>query len=329
MAAATGWYRDPVSCLHTTLAALAAHAGEDPLAVVGLAWRFTYLPGDVRPEEYYWPCRSPDLAAEVLPHHEVRSRWRVADPGDPLADLEATLAAGRLPIVAVDNFHLPFRPAYHDVHAAHLIVVHSVDREQATVRVSDVMPPAYAGPLPVADLLRSWCAGAPADEQDVFFAGGPAENDARWLDVELDTPFPALDRARLAQACRANLADFHARDRHTGLTGLRLYLEDLVERAAGGDGEALTEAYTFGWAPQAQAALHGELLRTLGARWDDPGLAEAGRRVEQVAHRWTPLRVTAAHSHAEPRRHATELARHAHELRTAYARAVAAVGESV
>jgi len=105
--------------------------------------------------------------------------------------------------------------------------------------------------------------------------------------------------------------------------------EHLVGQARDGDATALTEAYTFGWGPQAQAALHGELLRTLGARWDDPALAEAGRRVEQVAHRWTPLRVTAAHGHAEPRRHAADLARHARELHTAYARAVAAVEESM
>ena len=206
-----------------------------------------------------------------------------------------------------------------------------VDRERATVRVSDVMPPDYAGPLPVEDLLRSWCSGISDDEQDVFFAGdrGDGDGGARWLDVELRPPFPPLDRARLTQACRTNIADFHAGHEHTGLAGLRHYTEHLVGQARDGDATALTEAYTFGWGPQAQAALHGELLRTLGARWDDPALAEAGRRVEQVAHRWTPLRVTAAHGHAEPRRHAADLARHARELHTAYARAVAAVEESM
>ncbi|CCH32939.1 BtrH N-terminal domain-containing protein [Actinosynnema sp. NPDC047251] len=316
------WYRDPVSCVHATLAEVVRHAGAEPLEVLGLGWEFRHLPGDVRPEEYYWPCRVPgDLAGSVLPHHRVRSVWRTAPEPDPLTALTGPLAVGRLPVLAVDNYHLPFRPAYHDVHAAHLILVRDLDLDRGVALVSDAMPPAHRGELPVADLLRAWRSTMPPDEQDVFFSGRGGQ--ARWLEVIVEAVPPPLTPEALRSALRANVDGFQSQGpERTGLAGFGEFLAEVVDRSAAGEAAAPAEVYTFGWSMQAQSAVHGELLRTCGMRWAEPELAEAGRRVEQVAHHWTALRVTGAHGRTDPVAAAPGLHRHGERLRRSYEQAV-------
>jgi hypothetical protein len=326
------WYRDPVSCLQSTLATLLIDAGAEPLSALGLAWEFRYIPGDVRPEEFYWAARHPgDLARSVLPYHDVRSQWQPLSADDPVAEIEAALARGRLPVIAVDNYYLPFRPAYHDLHCAHLIVVSDVDRRGGAVQVSDAMPPAYQGPLSIADLRLSAGSDTPADLQDRFFSGG--RTGGRWLDVQLAPPYPDLTPERLADVLAQNLRGFAGTGsaasspagHWTGTGGLEKF-GDLLATAAAADDRALAgEIYTYGWGPQAQAALHGELLRRCGAAWGRPGLAEAGRRVEQVAHRWSGVRVSAAHSSYGSPAARSSLARHVRVLAGAYQEALAAL----
>ncbi|HST66657.1 MAG TPA: BtrH N-terminal domain-containing protein, partial [Mycobacteriales bacterium] len=166
------WYRDLVSCLQATVATVLLRDGHDPLEVLGAAWEFRWIPGDVRSEEFYYPCRyAGDLGRSLAPRHPVRSAWRrPADPADPLAEIRAAVAADRLLVAAVDNFHLPFRPAFGDVHAAHLVVLSGLDERRGLVYLSDAMPPAFAGPIPVPDFLAAWSSANPADEQDDFFS---------------------------------------------------------------------------------------------------------------------------------------------------------------
>ena len=145
------WYRDLVSCLQATFGSVLARAGADPLSVLGAGWRFLHRPGDVRSEEFYYPCPASksgeiDLGSALAPHHELHSRWwQPADENDVWREVRETLADDRLVIAAVDNFHLPFRPAYGDVHAAHLVVVYGLDETRGVVYVSDAMPPAFRG----------------------------------------------------------------------------------------------------------------------------------------------------------------------------------------
>lgn len=322
------WCRDLVSCLQATLGSVLLQHGHDPLTVLGAGWEFLHLPGDVTGEEFYYPCRVPgDLAQSLAPHHPVRSRWDAAGSEDPLGALAAEVAAGWLPIAAVDNFHLPFRPAFHDVHAAHLVVVYGVDRGRGLVHVSDAMPPAFSGPIRVEDFLAAWGSANPADEQDVFFSDTRIAH--RHLGVEVGEPFPALDAEWLRTALRANLDGFAADpgtgDRYAGLAGLERYVAALAAAAAAGEPVPLQEAYTFGWGMQALCALHGELLGRQGLRWSVPALSEAGRQVGAVASAWTGLRVTAAHGWPAPRECAADLARHGRRLSARYEIALAAV----
>lgn len=325
------WYRDPISCLHATFGTVLIRAGADPLAVLGAGWRFLHLPGDVRSEEFYYPCppteSGADLGAALAPHHDLHSHWwRPVDSDDVWREVRAILAEDRLVIAAVDNFHLPFRPAYGDVHAAHLVIVYGLDEVRGLVYVSDAMPPAFRGAVPIEEFLRSWGSANPVDVQDAFFSDCPI--DRRCLDVRLDSQPAPLTPELLRGVLHANVDGFTTKtSARTGLAGFDEFAAELIERCHAGDASALSELYAFGWGMQAQAALHGELLRRCGREWGDPALAGAGRAVESVAHTWTGLRITGAHGLGDPRSVASDIAHHASVLRAKYTSAVGAVAE--
>ncbi|MFE2581861.1 BtrH N-terminal domain-containing protein [Streptomyces sp. NPDC059378] len=325
------WYRDLVSCLQSTFGSVLLREGADPLAVLGAGWRFLHLPGDVRSEEFYYPCPADasggtDLGAALAPHHELHARWwQPADENDVWREVREALADDRLVIAAVDNYHLPFRPAYGDVHAAHLVVIHGLDETRGVVHVSDAMPPAFRGAVPIEKFLLSWGSANPTDVQDAFFSDSRIGR--RCLDVRLDAPAAPLTPELLGGYLRIDVDGFTTTGpARTGLAGYDAFAAELLERCRAGDADALRELYPFGWAMQAQASLHGELLRRCGREWDDPALAGAGRAVEAVAHAWTGLRFTGAHGLEDPGAAASDIAHHATTLRGAYVRAVAAVG---
>ncbi len=327
------WYADPVSCLQACLATVLLHAGADPLRTLGLRWEFFCQPGRVRREEFYFPCRyEGDLAKSIAPFSAVSSRWWCPpDPSDPLAALVGPLTDDLPVIAAVDNYYLPFRPAYHDVHAAHLIVISGIDTERGEVSVLDSTPPTFCGAIPAADFLRAWGSANPADVQDAFFSSSEIRN--RCLTVSVTGEVAPLDRGGLAAAVRANLADLRADsadnpDHGTwaGLPGARRYLADLADSGQAGDIEVLADAYAFGWAMQAQAYLHSELLRELGVNWRLPALREAARAVAEVAHAWTGVRMTAAHGRSD-RPVAGTLGRHCDRLLHSYERAAGVLDE--
>ncbi len=330
------WYRDPVSCLQATLATVLLKHGADPVWMLGRGFEFLYKPGDVRPEEFYYPCRYPGdpLRSLAAPHHAMSSAWHnhpEAEPDDlaALTELADEVAARRFPIAAVDNFYLPFRPAYHDVHAAHLLVVCGVDVARDRVYVSDAMPPAFKGPIAISDFLRSWSSVNPQDSRDVFFSS--ASIGRRRLDTFIDEPVPPLGPDQLSQALHANLARLHAEDDPAGwggLAGLDRYLDHLIGRARTGERSALAELYPLGWGLQAQAYLHAELLRSSGVCWDIPELREAARTVFSVSCAWTGLRMTGAHRQAEPVAAVPDLSRHADRLRRAYSVAAEAIAHA-
>lgn len=330
------WYRDLVSCLQSTFATVLAHAGHDPLEVLGAHWEFRYKPGNVRTEEFYYPCAvAGDLAASLAPHHPVSSSWHqpegagLDDPIAAMAQICAALDADSLVIAAVDNYYLPFRPAFGDLHAAHLIVVFGADLEADRVYVSDAMPPAFQGSIPVAAFVRAWSSRNPADAQDVFFSD--AEIDRRFMTVKIGEPFPVLDLAMLRTVLAANLTGYRSDSRGdwTGLDGLDRFLTAILDACASGDGRLLAETYPFGWGMQAQASLHAELLRRCGTQSGQPPLREAARLVEATANAWTGLRMTAAHGLADPAACARDLTRHAAALRHRYDLALASLDEAV
>lgn len=320
------WMRDLGSCLQATLATVVAALELDPVLVLGAAWRFRWLPDDWRSEEFYYPAGGVSLLESLAPYHPLRSTWRQAETDAPLLELHDAVEARELVIAAVDNYHLPFRPAFRDVHAGHLVVVYGVDFEDGCVNVCDAQPPEYRGPVPITDFDLSWSSANPADPQDVFFSASAIGR--RWLEVDVTAPVPELTRELTAFALERNLEHMRrngGRDRTEGLPGLRAFVRQLRERAADGDASALQELYVVGWGAQAQTDLHAEFLRATAATFDAPALAEAAAFVDRVAHAWTGLRMTGAHGRAAPAAAASALETHGNRLARSYEEALEAI----
>ena len=290
------WFHELCSCLQDCFGTLLQRRTADQVATMGAAWWFYHDAAQVRTEEFYYPARRPTLGENLLPFHQVHAQWRTpADVESGWQDIRASIIDGRPAIVAVDNFHMPIRPAFGDVHSAHLMVVWGFDDEAKEVYLLESTPPQYAGPVPLEDFTRARSSGNESrpDTRDYFFTDSSIRG--RWIDVTVGD-FPAIDREWVAEVVTTNVRGFTepGADR-AGLTGLERWLTGVCERAAGGDGAALSELYTVGWAAQSTAALHADFLREMGIRFDCDPLRYAGRSVDRLASQWTPLRILGAH----------------------------------
>ena len=292
------WYEDPLSCLQTTLGSILMEHGLRPVDVLGLACEFVFAPDDVMCEEFYRPAQSSrGVAADLCPYHDVESSWTTGSDAADLIDLIETHSSV---IVAVDNYHLPFRPAFHDVHAAHLVVVPGWRRTpqgDLEFYVSDAQPPRFQGWLAAEHLVNSWTSGNPTDTQDVFFSS--QEIGGRVLITKVRSQPAELGTDQVALALQGNLDRWDAgtagpSDRlWTGRTGLRRFVEHL--RQSCGDPERLRAAYTFGWAMQAQAFLHGRLAQEFAHRSGQARLLEVAASADRVVSAWSNLRLLSAH----------------------------------
>lgn len=285
------WYDDLGSCLQIDIGYVLERSGWDPLQALATGWRYLSPDGPVEPVEYYHPAGD-RIDQHLCLHHPVSIGWhRPSGPEDAHDQLMNALAAGISPITAVNNYHLPFRPAYHDVHAAHLVVVNGYDQQDDTYLVVDPMPPAFVGPLPRAVLEQARAEISVDDESDPFFAG--SRPSWRWIEVRATGLQPDLDWPWLLDAVRGNLSALRRDDQ--GLAALARQLDELPAHPGDADPKALREIYVFGWPAQAEASLHAAFLARAARRLGRPDLAEAARLVDLVAHCWTGLRVAAAH----------------------------------
>ncbi|HEV2640026.1 MAG TPA: BtrH N-terminal domain-containing protein [Actinocrinis sp.] len=291
------WYDDLCSCLQVDIAYVLRAAGWDPVQALGSGWRLCAAKAAVEPVEYYHPAGEA-LEDYFCLHHPVSLRWhQPADAAQAHRNLLGALARGTPPIVAVNNFHLPFRPAYHDVHAAHLLLVTGFDKDRQTYRVVDPLPPAFAGDLPRSVLEEAREHISIDDESDPFFSGNRPS--WRWLEVRTTGPQPQLHWPWLRTVIRGNIDAL--REPGQGLSALAELIADLPDRVTREGARPLREIYVLGWPAQAEASVHSAFL-TAGARQlGRPGLAEAARWVDAVAHAWTGFRVAAAHESRQPR----------------------------
>ncbi|GGL99348.1 BtrH N-terminal domain-containing protein [Micromonospora yangpuensis] len=317
------WRHDLTYCLHTTAGVLLEFHGLDPLEVLGAYWGFHHVPGPVPREEYYFPPTRDSLFAGLAPYHPVSSRWhQPADADSGWAQVRAAVAAGNPVAVAADNFHLPFRPAFRDVHTNHLLVVYGFDDEAGEVFVADPVPPAFQGPITIEALTAARDSANPVrHDRDMFYTANPIGN--RWLEVSVRPDGPPFDPDSVRAAIRANLAGFTAAGAPerldgtaaaperaddsavgspeeangtaalTGLAGLRTYLDGVAERFADEPG-LVDEVFLVGEPAMAVAGLHADYLYRAADRFALPGLRENARLVERVAHHWSALRITVA-----------------------------------
>lgn len=294
-----GYWRHELShCLHTTAGVLLDFHGLDPVQVLGAGWGFDYPAGDVRREEYYFPGAAEDLFAGLAPHHAVRSRWHEpADAEEGWEQVRAALVAGSPVAVAADNFHLPFRPAYRDVHTNHLMVLYGFDDATGDVFVADPVPPAFQGTIPLAALHAARDSGNPVrHDRDMFFTANPIGN--RWLEIEIGARQPAFDLPFVERVMASNLRGLReGSDAPSGalrgLAGLRAFLTGALDRLAG-DPAVGDEVFVVIGPVLAVTGLHAEFLREAGRAFGDVRLVELAREVDRVAHHWSALRISVA-----------------------------------
>ena len=290
------WRHDLVGCLWTSAGTVLGFHGAPILETLGAAWGFQHVPGDVRREEYYYPCPpGVSLWEAIAPHHPVRSVWcEPSDADEGWEQVRAEVLAGRPVIVAADNFELPFRPAYRDVHTNHLVTVYGFDDKRGTARVLDAVPPRFDGDIGIKELTAARDLANPIlHDRDMFFTDRPIAN--RWLRVELDVEaFPPFDPATVRAVIRRNLDGFQAANTAdaglSGLSGQRAYLQECVTRLRAG--EAIwEELFLVAGAVLANTALHADWLALAADRFGYQGLREAARAVERVAHHWSAVRI--------------------------------------
>jgi hypothetical protein len=300
------WRHDLTGCLHIAMAVLLGHRGLDPLEVLGAGWGFYYDPRDLRREEYYFPSPHDSLLAGLAPYHPVSSRWH--SPVDAEAgwrETRAAVASGRPVAVAADNYELPFRPAYQDVHTNHLIVVFGFDDEAGEVLVTDPVPPRFTGPIPIGVLAAARDSGNPvAGDRDLFFTGNPIGN--RWLEIEVGPDVPDFDREFVEHVLVRNRDGFANTGAtppvHTGLDGEARFLSAIADTLAAGDDSASDEGFVVAGPTLAATALHAEWLRRAGRLLGNARLLEAAHAVDRVAHHWTAFRIVVATARTDPPR---------------------------
>lgn len=295
------WRHDLSSCLQDDIATVLLHNGQDPVVALGAAWDFYYPAGDFRREEYYFPCRWPeDPAKSLAPYHPVTSRWHFPKTGDEgYEQVKTDLQNGTPAIIAVDNYYLPFRPAYQDVNTNHLIVLYGIDEEAGVAYVLDNKPPQYQATIPLEVLHAARQSANPANDRSLYFyTNNPIES--RWLEVNVTGAFPEVTPEWVAEVLTENVRKFRTESRDgvfLGLQGLAAYLQEIKTRASVAETgpDAMDEIYVVGWAVQQQTALHGDFLTAVGRRLGWHRLAELGREVNRLAHEWSDLRMIGAH----------------------------------
>lgn len=288
------WRHDLAGCLHACVGTLVDYAGFAPLEVLGSNWGFYYRTADIRPEEYYLPC--PDgrsLLASLAPRHRISSRWqRPADAEQGWRQVREQVASGVPVVVAVDNFELPFRPAYQDVHSNHLVVVRGFDDEQRTVSVLDAIPPFFAGELPLAVLTAARdSANRSAHDRDMFFADDPIGN--RWLQLLIeDEPGSTHPAGHLAANLEAWRVD-SGTGCYQGRDGVARFLADMCDRLAAGDSIA-DELFVVSGVALATTAVHADWVADTGRTQQLAGWPELARQISRTAYHWTAIRILAA-----------------------------------
>lgn len=298
------WRHDLGHCLHATAGVLLGFHGADPLDLLGAAWGFDYPAGDMRREEYYFPCRRGSLFASLAPYHDVASTWHApSSPEQGWDEVRARLLAGTPVAVAADNYFLPFRPAYQDVHTNHLLVVYGFDEARGTVSVCDPVPPRFRGEIPIEALTAARDSANPVrHSRDMFFTANPIGN--RWLDVTVTGPTGPASRERLREIMAANLTGYEGAadgsSDYRGLPGLERFLREAAARLAGGDTSVVDEVFVVAGVALAVTGLHGDYLAAAARRLGEPPLLKLAREVDRIAHHWSAVRIIVATGRDDP-----------------------------
>lgn len=136
--------------------------------------------------------------------------------------LRAWLRAGKCVIVAVDSFHLPYRPAFRRVHSGRTLIVRPLPATDV-VSIEDWWPPFWKGELSFATLEPARASLVKIDaRREPVFAGSPLA--FRWWSLAAPAAPPSDPCGWLA----ARLADLAADDDVHGASGSARLLRALA-----------------------------------------------------------------------------------------------------
>ncbi|HEX8451656.1 MAG TPA: hypothetical protein VF647_06145 [Longimicrobium sp.] len=155
-------------------------AGAEGAALLGARWTFALPRPELRDAltEYSLPAGPEPFSALLA----ARTGLRIVEGA--AGELAGHLAAGRAAVVAVDVFHLPYRPAYGRVHSSRTVRVRA-GPAPGQLWVDDDWPPARHGPVDERVLERARHSPVPRDElREPLYAGRPVRGE--WWAVELD-----------------------------------------------------------------------------------------------------------------------------------------------
>lgn len=305
------WRHELCECMYNCVGTVLLHYKQNPTFVLGAVWDFYYPPGDVRHEEYYYPCRWPSLVSSLAPYHPITSQWHEpVDAEQGWHEVKEAVQQGKPVIVAVDNYYLPFRPAYTDVHTNHLIVLYGFDEDANCAYVLDASPPSFSGPLRLEELHAARNSqNIAVHERDMFYTNAPIAN--RWLDIELHGPFPEITKEWVVDILAQNLQRFRSPSESTvfsGIDGMKQYFMDIYDRATGDNGAtAMEELAMVSDVLFQSTAVHADFLAAVGARLNWHQLVEVARQVERLAHHSVAIRAMAARGRTSPATTASRL----------------------
>jgi hypothetical protein len=149
--------------------ATAPKAGQSYL---GARWSFAWPTSRNREQlcEYSFPA-GPTSFIQLL---AARTGLLIAEHQDPDGQaLYEHLGCGNAAVVAVDSYHLPYRPAFGRVHSHRTILVKPTN-DPGIVWVEDEWFPSYCGPLPAKALDGARYSKVPLErELEPIYAGRP------------------------------------------------------------------------------------------------------------------------------------------------------------
>lgn len=250
------------SLLFNLRAALPSYCGCDPDMALGLVWDLGFAAPSAREYDL-----SPLFAARADGWCGLSLTLREEGFEAGWARVAALVDAGKPVVLAVDNYYLPYRPAYRRVHAGRMLMLRSLDQRRQRATLIDLWPPAYAVEVEYADLWRAWGSENPRGEEDNPFFSGYGINWG-WLEIAAHPTAIPLSRAEILarvfandavalgvaaiEAYRDAIGQWDKEDinafaekcrqgylRFLALGGHRMYLQRSIARAGNEDGDVL------------------------------------------------------------------------------------------
>jgi hypothetical protein len=167
--------------------------------------------------------------------------------------------------------------------------------------VTDRVPPAFTGELPLSDLGNARDSGNPVHhDRDLFFTNAPIAN--RWFSTTVRAQPLPWDDATVRAVIAGELRDLRnplPEFEFTGLEGASRFLAGSADRLADDDGAA-DETFVVAGTALADAGIHADWLRRAARDFGRRELAEAARCVDRVAHHWSAVRILAGGRSKDP-----------------------------